>query len=327
MTSLLIYVISISCGILTTLILVLSHEYVTRFHIDLFHSLRYYTQNSLTNKTPQKLYDYPLMHWIIDSFHRTAAAIPPNRLINALDLKMRQAQFQMTGAEALLIMSLLSSIVTLIFFLLTFNFPLSILAGMMTILTCLTIINVLIRKYRERFTNQLGDCLTTVANALRAGYSFVQAMDLVSKEMKPPINSEFSHVMRDISYGMTLEQALEDMNRRVQSADFNLVVTAVLIQREIGGNLAQVLDTISETINARIRMRREILTITAQGRMSSWVLAGIPIFIAAVELAVNPHYFDEMLESSIGIPILILSVIFEVIGFVIIKKIVNIKVE
>ena len=184
-----------------------------------------------------------------------------------------------------------------------------------------------VSRRRELFVNQLSDCLTTVANSLRAGFSFVQAMDLVAKEMEPPISDEFAHVMRDISYGMVMDEALEDMDKRVDSYDFHLVVTAVLIQREIGGNLAHVLDSISHTITERIRMRREILTLTAQGRMSSWLVSLLPIFIASAMLLISPTHFDDTLESPIGRIVLGVAVVMEIIGFVVIRKIVAIKVE
>lgn len=309
------------------LILVLANEYINRFHIDIFHALRYYTKNSTTKNQPQTFSDYPLIQKIVNAIHSIANAIPQYRVIDFIDSKLRQARIPMAGGESIVVVIIVSFFVGLIVFILTFRLLIAIIIIVLVFLISALVVYMLIQKNKEIFTNQLGDCLTTVANALRAGYSFVQAMDLVSKEMKPPINEEFAHVMRDVSYGMALEQALEEMNKRVENSDFDLVVTAVLIQREIGGNLAQVLDTISETINARIRMRREILTITAQGRLSAWVLTGIPIFIALVELAANPNYFDLMLDSDVGIGIMIVTVIFEIIGFIVIRKIVNIKVH
>ncbi|HCB93182.1 MAG TPA: secretion system protein F, partial [Selenomonas sp.] len=109
-----------------------------------------------------------------------------------------------------------------------------------------------------------GDCLTTIANALRAGYSFPQSVEVVSREMEPPISDEFAQVSREVSMGVPLESALEAMGRRVGSMDLDLVITAVLIQREVGGNLAQILDNIGDTIQERIRMKREIFALTAQ---------------------------------------------------------------
>ena len=320
----LIYLTAIACGILTIFILTLIIEYVRRFHIDIFHALRYYIDLS---KPPKTFSDYQSVQWIIRLVRSLASFIPQLQSLTNLDQKLRQAGLPVLGTESIIIAILLAVVAGLIVFSLTISLAISILAGASVIFIFYLAISLLVQRRQQKFVNQLGDCLTTVANALRAGFSFTQAMDLVSKEMEPPISEEFAHVMRDVSYGMPLEQALEDMDGRVASADFSLVVTAVLIQREVGGNLAQVLDTISDTIKDRIRMRREILAITAQGRMSAWVLAGIPVFIAIVELIADPHHFDEMLDSGIGFPALIFAVISEIVGFAVIRKIVNIKVE
>ncbi|MBR2214564.1 MAG: type II secretion system F family protein [Selenomonadaceae bacterium] len=180
------------------------------------------------------------------------------------------------------------------------------------------------RRYKQ-FTNQLSDCLITVSNALRAGFSFLQAMDLVAKEMEPPLGEEFSRVMREVSVGKNMEDALKDMDARVQSADFSLVVTAVLIQREVGGNLAEILDNISATINERIRMRREILTLTTQGRASMWILLIFPAALCGVLSLISPGYMDPMLESTAGRIALVVCAVMEFIGYIVIRRIIDIK--
>ena len=189
-------------------------------------------------------------------------------------------------------------------------------------------IYVLIRIDRREsaFTNQLGDCLTMVANAMRAGFSFLQAMDLISKEMEPPISDEFRHVMRDINLGASLERALEDMDRRVNSPDYSLVVTAVLIQQQVGGDLAHILDTISETIQDRIRMRREVKTLTAQGRMSGWVLVALPLFTGLLINFISPGYMEPLLKEKAGQIAICLAIVMDIIGYLVIQKIVNIDV-
>ena len=165
-----------------------------------------------------------------------------------------------------------------------------------------------------------------VANAMRAGFSFLQAMDLISKEMEPPISDEFRHVMRDINLGATVERALDDMDKRVGSPDFSLVVTAVLIQQQVGGDLAHILDTISETIQDRIRIRREVRTLTAQGRMSGWVLAALPVVTGLLISAISPGYMDPLLTNRVGHIAIAIAIVLEIIGFFIIQRIVNIDV-
>ena len=165
-----------------------------------------------------------------------------------------------------------------------------------------------------------------VANALRAGFSFLQAMEMISKEMEPPISEEFQHVMRDIGLGATVERALDDMDKRMGSPDFSLVVTAVLIQQQVGGDLALILDTISETIQDRIKMRREVKTLTAQGRMSGWILIFTPIALALFMTSSNPNYLDPFFHHPIGQMILAATIVMEIVGAIIINRIVDIEV-
>ena len=165
-----------------------------------------------------------------------------------------------------------------------------------------------------------------VANAMRAGFSFLQAMDLISKEMEPPMSDEFKHVMRDINLGASVERALEDMDKRVNSPDFSLVVTAVLIQQQVGGDLAHILDTISETIQDRIRMRREVRTLTAQGRMSGWVLALLPVVTGLLISSISPGYMDPLFNSRWGHMAIIAAVVLELVGFFVIQRIIDIDV-
>ena len=183
-----------------------------------------------------------------------------------------------------------------------------------------------INRRQKLFTDQLQDTLSMVANALRVGFSFMQAMDLISREMPDPMGEEFKRVAQDIRVGSTQEAALERMSKRVNSDDFNLVVTAVLIQHQVGGNLSTILDTISTTINDRIKMKREAKTLTAQGRMSGWVLAALPIGITAVLFMINPTYFDPLLRSPMA-PLIIGGTIgWMCIGILVINRIVDIDV-
>ena len=165
-----------------------------------------------------------------------------------------------------------------------------------------------------------------VANAMRAGFSFLQAMELIAKEMEPPMSDEFKHVMRDINLGTSVERALDDMDQRVGSPDFSLVVTAVLIQQQVGGDLAHILDTISDTIQDRIRMRREIHTLTSQGRISGYVLGVLPFALGAFISVVNPGYIEPLFTERLGQIAIGIAVVMVLIGFIIIQRIVNIDV-
>jgi len=193
-----------------------------------------------------------------------------------------------------------------------------------TILLGYLYVKIHISRRRAAFVGQLGDTLNMVSNALRAGFSFMQAVELISKEMDAPIGSEFQKVLNEINLGGSLEASLESMGKRVASSDYDLMVTAVLIQRQVGGNLAQVLDSISNTINERIRMKNEISSLTAQGKLSGLIVGLIPIFIVGYLLSVNPHCFDPMLESLTGKIMLGAAVVFEIVAVYVIKNIIDI---
>ena len=320
----LIKLVALICGLAVFGILFLLRKYLARYHINLFHALRFYTARE---PPPQTFTDYKAVKQVVALVRKIAALLPQIAFFTKLNVTLRRAGIPLLGTEFVVAVVLTSAFGALAVFAITLKPQAAAITAVAIILAEAFLLRHLVNKRRDLFVNQLSDCLTTVANSLRAGFSFVQAMDLVSKEMEPPISEEFQHVMRDISYGMQMDTALEDMDKRVNSTDFHLVVTAVLIQREIGGNLAQVLDNISYTIQDRIRMRREIMTLTAQGRMSSWAVSLLPIFIAGGMLLVSPTHFDEMLKSQLGMIILGVAVVMEIVGFIVIRKIVAIKVE
>jgi tight adherence protein B len=248
------------------------------------------------------------------------------RHARGLDFKLQQAGVPLLGTEFVLLLAVSAVVAGLIAVFATKKWYAGILAAILIVAVEYVYVLVCIERRSSSFTNQLGDCLMMVANALRAGFSFLQAMEMISKEMEPPISDEFKHVMRDIGLGATVERALDDMDKRVGSPDFSLVVTAVLIQQQVGGDLAQILDTISETIQDRIRMRREVKTLTTQGRMSGWILILTPIAMALFMTSSDPNYLDPLLKNPIGQMILAATIIMEIIGAIVIKRIVDIEV-
>lgn len=243
-----------------------------------------------------------------------------------LDLKMQQADWPLLGSEFQVILVVVSAAVGFFALLLTFDLFMMLSGFVGTLLAGMVYLKLHIANRQKAFLNQLGDTLVMVSNALRAGFSFMQAMELISKEMEPPIGVEFQKVINEINLGATVDTAMENMGKRMQSPDFDLVVTAVLIQRQVGGNLSQVLDTISDTINERIRMRREISALTAQGKLSGIIVGVIPIFIAWFVYSQNNHYFDPMMESPMGKGLLVLAVLLELVAVFIIRKIIDIDV-
>lgn len=245
---------------------------------------------------------------------------------NSMDFKMQQADWPLLGSEFEVMLAIFGAICAVITLAATLEPLMALLAFAGGVLAGLLFLNIYIKRRQKAFTNQLGDMLTMVANALRAGFSFMQAFELIAREMDAPIGREVQKVVNEVNLGATLETALENMQKRVDSPDFELVVTAVLIQRQVGGNLAQILDTISDTINERIRMRREVMALTAQGRMSGIVLGILPIALGTYLTLVSPDYMRPLFEEPMGRMAIVIAIIMEIIGFVVIRKIVDIKV-
>lgn len=257
---------------------------------------------------------------------RAASPIAERGPIHALDFRMRQAGIPLLGGEFMVLLTGSAAFVVVLSWMLTRDFGVSLLFGVLAAILIWGLVSWRIYRRRNAFTEQLGDCLTTVANALRAGYSFPQAVDVVVREMEPPISEEFAQVSREVGMSVPLESALEAMTRRVKSADLDLMVTAVLIQREVGGNLAQILDSISDTIQERVRMKREIFALTAQGRLSALILLLMPFILALFFYIFNRDQLMILIENPIGQIALLGSMLLELIGYIVIKRIVNIDV-
>jgi len=181
----------------------------------------------------------------------------------------------------------------------------------------------------KKFDNQLSDMLNLMVNGLRAGFSTLQAMEAVSRELPPPINDEFHRVVQEMQLGIMMEDALEHLLRRINSEDLDLVVTAINVQREVGGNLAEILDSISFTIRERVRIKGEIQALTAQGQATAWVISAMPIALTALLFLINRSYIMQFFNPetrSCGIPIIVLAAVMIITGFIATQKIVDIDI-
>ncbi len=176
------------------------------------------------------------------------------------------------------------------------------------------------------FNKQLPDTITLLSNSLRAGSSFLQSIELVSRETPPPMGSEMGRVVREVNLGLGMEEALANMVRRIKSDDLDLMVTAIGVQQQVGGNLAEILDTIAFTIRERVRIKGEIRTLTAQGRYSGYLVAFLPIGIMITLNFINPEFMQPLFTELIGQALLALGAIMMAIGFFAIRKITDIKV-
>jgi len=186
---------------------------------------------------------------------------------------------------------------------------------------------------QNAFNKQLPDTITLIANALRAGSSFLQAIEMVVRESTPPVTVEFGRVIREVNLGLPFDTALDNMVRRVRSDDLELMATAITIQHQVGGNLAEILDSIAFTIRERVRIKGEIRTLTAQGRMSGYLVAGMPIALMGLLFVIAPGFMTPMFENPpgvFGVPagMILLSFggLFMFIGFIAIRRIVAIEV-
>lgn len=181
------------------------------------------------------------------------------------------------------------------------------------------------RQRADLFNQQLVDGLALIAGGLRAGYSFLQGIEAVVRELPDPIRGEFRTVLEDLRLGVPAEEALLGLARRVPTEDVDMMVTAMIVQRTSGGNLSEVLDNIARTIRERIRIRREVNTLTAQERMSSYVVGGLPIVAFGTLMMVNQEYLDLLFTSTLGHVLLAAAAALEVIGFYVIRRIVDIR--
>ncbi|MFP5105681.1 type II secretion system F family protein [Neobacillus sp. C211] len=185
------------------------------------------------------------------------------------------------------------------------------------------------RKRNKRLqlsSHQLVDILGMMANSMRAGFSFMQAMQLVGKEVPDPLGPEFERVVRQAGLGIPLEKVFEELVERVPNKELEVVVRAILAQRKSGGNLAALLETMEETIRGRVRILEELNTLTAQGKMSAWIITLLPVGLGLYLSLINREYFAPMLEHPLGWMMLFVSVVSIFIGWLLIQKIIRIEV-
>jgi tight adherence protein B len=181
-------------------------------------------------------------------------------------------------------------------------------------------------KRLKDFNDQLGDALNLMVNSLRAGYSTMQAMEVISKEMPAPIAEEFGRVVLELQLGVPFDTAMTNLLRRVPSGDMDLVVTAMNVQREVGGNLAEVLDSISFTIRERVRIKGEIKIMTSQGRITGYVITALPVGLGIFIYLINPDFMGLLFTDPCGWIMLGLSALLIGLGYFAITKIVSIEV-
>ena len=181
------------------------------------------------------------------------------------------------------------------------------------------------KKRQNEFNKQLGDSLSIMENCIKAGFSFQQAMESIAADMQPPISTEFQKTLREVQYGISLSEALRHMVDRVKNKDLDLLVSSVLISAQVGGNLSDIMEVISDTVQDRLKIKADVRVLTTSGRFSGIIIGLLPVFIMLFIMLINPDYFNSFVASDIGKIMLTASVVLEAIGFLAIRKIIDIK--
>src|SRR5947209_6505330 len=178
----------------------------------------------------------------------------------------------------------------------------------------------------RNFLSLLPDALDLMSRALQAGHAFPEALHMVSTEMPEPIATEFRKTYEEQNLGLSLKLALENLAERVPLLDLRLCITAILIQRETGGNLAEILEKVAQTIRERFRILEDLKTLTTSSRMSAWILCGLPVFIALAVTVMNPEYMSVLWSDPRGHRLLAVAVALQITGMLVIRKILRIKI-
>jgi tight adherence protein B len=260
---------------------------------------------------------------VMDTFNRALSSRPrtskvADQLARA-DLKLRVSEYFLVVAGAM-------SVTFLVVYFINHNFIIAILFGALAYFAPGFYVKHRQRKRFNALNTQLGDTILLLSNALKAGYSFAQAMATIARSAPAPMSDEFTRAVREMNLGITVDDALEHMNARIQSEDFDLMVTAVQIHRVVGGNLAEILDTIAFTIRERIRIQGEIRTLTAQARASGYIITALPFGLTGILTVLSPSYILPLFKEPLGWAMLALALIMMFIGYSIIRKISDIEV-
>jgi tight adherence protein B len=256
----------------------------------------------------------------------TTARIARERgLLDIIEKKLEQADLPLRAAEALLFTIIAGVLVVIAAAALSGALGFF-LALLLVVLVPIGLLNFIAGRRRRKFATQLPDMLQLLAGSLRAGYSLLQGVDAVALEVSDPMGQELRRVLAEARLGRPLEDALDDAAERMSSPDFSWAVMAVGIQREVGGNLAELLDTVADTMIQRERLRREVKSLTAEGRVSAIILGLLPVGLGVMMFAINRAYIEKLFNTGIGQVMLGGSAVLALVGFIWMKKIVEIEI-
>ncbi|MFO7983918.1 MAG: type II secretion system F family protein [Desulfuromonadales bacterium] len=177
-----------------------------------------------------------------------------------------------------------------------------------------------------KFEEQLPEALDLMARAVRSGHALSASMEMVAEEMEAPIGHEFENTVEEMNMGLSLNEALDNMTERVPSQDLRFLAVSVIIQKETGGNIAEIFDNLSRIIRERLQFRRQVKSLTAEGRLSGWILVALPFLVFAMIFLLNPEYIMPLLTEQVGIYMMIGAIAMMIVGVFFIKKIVTIEI-
>ncbi len=243
---------------------------------------------------------------------------------NKIEAALETADLPLKSGEAIIAALALAILFGLVVTALTRSLLWGAIAGFIVLLGALMFVNQVAARQRKKFEDQLPDTLNLIATSLRAGYSLLQAVEAVGEEAPEPTRREFGRAIAEIRLGKSIDDAMNDIAIRMSSQDFEWTVLAINIQREVGGNLAEVLQTTAETMVMRNRLRREMKALTAEGRISAIVLSIMPLFLFAFIWATNPGYVEPLITTGVGIGLLIGGGVFILVGIFWMQKIVQV---
>ena len=246
-------------------------------------------------------------------------------LLNRVEAKLEQADLPLRPPEALFFY-LAGIFVVFIGSLLLLSLPVAFVFTVLASIGPVVWLEVRRKRRLRKFEMQLPDVLNLLSGSMRAGFSFAQGLEAVTEESSEPARRELQRAFAESRLGRPIEDALEDSANRMHSVDLLWAVMAIRIQREVGGNLAELLDTVARTMTERERLKHEILALTAEGRMSGWILGVFPPLFGGVLYLIQPQYMSVLFENSLGIIALVISVIMAGFGFMWLRKIMAIEV-
>lgn len=248
-----------------------------------------------------------------------------NRYVSPLKEFIDQSGVKMTIGSFLLSIACLALLGFVVTFRFTFSFWFSLVGAVLIGMLPYLYVKRAKTKRLFKFEEQFPEAIDLVSRALRAGHSLPTGLNMVADELSAPVGTEFRTLYDEQNFGLTLPEALRNFARRIPVLDARFFVTAVLTQREAGGNLAEVLDNLAEVIRARFKVKRQVRVISAHGRITGWVLAGLPPSVAVAAFVISPMHIQTLLGDPIGVNMIMAAAVMQVVGTLIIRKIVDIE--